>query len=89
MKVTVYVNWHTEEVISEKEYEEKIEKSAKDYVESEADFSDWLNDQYRADDIWEMSENGRNAVKEEYYEACQTWAEEEVNDYWKPYEIEV
>ena len=89
MKVTVYVNWHEEEVISEKEYKEKIEKSANEYVESHADFADWLNDQYCADDIWEMPESDRNAVKEESREASHTWAEEEVNDYWKPYEIEV
>ena len=89
MKVKVYVNWHTEEVISEKEYEGKIEKSAKEYRQSYADFADWLNDNYQADDIWEKSESDRNAVKEEYREACQTWAEDEVNDCWKPYEVEV
>lgn len=89
MKVIVYVNWHEEGVISEKEYKEKIEKSANEYAKSFGDFSDWLNDQYHADDIWGMSENDRNAVKEEYREACQCWAEDEVNDYWKPYEIEV
>lgn len=89
MKVIVYVNWLTKEVISKKEYEEKIEKSAKEYTDSYADFADWLNEHYQADDIWDMSESTRNAVKEEYREACQTWAEDEVNDYWKPYEVEV
>ena len=89
MKVTVYANWHEGEVISEKEYKEKIEKSANEYVESHADFVDWLNDNYKADDIWEMSENDRIAVEEEYIEVCHCSAEEEVNEYWKPYEVEV
>lgn len=89
MKVIVYANWNEREVISEKEYKEMIEKSAEEYVESYADFADWLNDNYHPDDIWEMSENDRNAVKEEYREVCHCSAEEEVNDYWKPYEIEV
>ena len=89
MKVIVYINWNEREVISEKEYKEKIEKSANEYVESHADFADWLNDQYRADDIWEMPESDRIAVKEDYCETCRIWAEDEVNDYWKPYEVEV
>ena len=88
MKVKVYVNWDERKIISEKEYEEKVEKSAKEYAESYADFADWLNDHYHADDVWEMSESTRKEVKQEYCEACQTWAEDEVNDYWKPYEIE-
>lgn len=89
MKVTVYVNWHNEEVISKKEYEEKIEKEAKEYIESRADFCEWLNEHYEADSIWFMNEEERASLMEEYYEACQTWAEDEVNDYWKPYEVEV
>ena len=89
MKVTVYANWGEEKIISEKEYKEKIEKSAKQYAASYADFADWLNNNYHPDDIWKMSENDRNTVKEEYREASHTWAEDEVNDYWKPYEVEV
>lgn len=89
MKVIVYVNWHEEEVISEKEYKEKIEKSANEYVESHADFADWLAEHYNSDAIWFMEEAEKEIVREEYREACQCWAEDEVNDYWKPYEIEV
>ena len=89
MKVIVYANWQEREVISEKEYKNKIEESAKEYIESYADFADWLNGNYHADDIWEMSISVKAKIEEEYREACQCCAEEEVNDYWKPYEIEV
>lgn len=89
MKVTVYANWRKETIISEKEYKEMIEETVKKYVESCSDFADWLNGDYYASDIWEMSESTKKAINEEYREACHTWAEDEVNDHWKPYEIEV
>jgi hypothetical protein len=89
MKVTVYANWREEKVISEKEYKEMVEETAKEYVESRADFCNWLADNYIADAVWFMDAEERERVKEEYREACQTWAEDEVNDYWKPYEVEV
>lgn len=89
MKVTVYVNWNEREVISEKEYKEKIENTTEEYVESRGDFCDWLAEHYEADAIWFMEEAEKEIVREEYREASQTWAEDEINDYWKPYEVEV
>ena len=87
MKVTVYANWREETVISEKEYKEMIENTTEEYVESRADFCEWINEHYEPCAIWFMDE--KDTLLKEYYEACQCWAEDEVNDYWKPYEVEV
>lgn len=89
MKVIVYVNWNEREVISAKEYEEKVEKAINEYIESRDDFCEWLDEHYEPGSIWFMDAEEKERVKVEYYEACQTWAEDEVNDYWKPYEVEV
>lgn len=45
MKVKLYVNWQDEEILKEKEYEEKILEAAKDREENDDyDFSDFLDD---------------------------------------------
>ena len=89
MKVTVYVNWREETIISEKEYKEMIENTTEDYVESRADFCDWLVEAYNSEAVWFMDAEEKERVKDEYREACRDWAENEAYDYWKPYEVEV
>ena len=89
MKVTVYANWREEKVISEKEYKEMVEETAEEYFESHSDFCEWLTETYKSDAVWFMDAEERERVKDEYREVCRGVAEDEVNDYWKPYEIEV
>lgn len=89
MKVKIYVKWRHEEIINEKEFKEKVAQAVNNFKTDETYFIEWLNDNYNAFNVWEMSAEERAKILEEYAEVCQDWAEEEVADDWEEIEIEV
>jgi hypothetical protein len=89
MKIKVYVNWHSREVISEKEFEKRVVETQKEYLEDVYYFAEWLEDTYKPHEVWEFDREKREAVRDEYGMKCREWAENEVRDTWTEEEIEV
>ena len=95
MKIKVYVSWREEEVLTEKQREEKV----KEWKASETNFEDfkaeWLNDKletyveehYRYKEpyvaIFDLSDEERKAIIEELYK---NYEEAVIDDFDREYE---
>lgn len=74
----VYVNWDNEEIISEAEYEAKLEEEANALADDIYQFREWLNEHYTADYIWDMNEAEKEEVKADWLKYCREGAKEEL-----------
>ena len=100
MKVIVYANWEEEEIITEKEYKEKIEEIKKD-KESFYDYkSSYLNDYieefidnspYRLsfETVFNLTEAERQKILDDIREGYETQAEEDLSEEWEEVEIDI
>lgn len=89
MKVKIYVNWYSREIISEKDFKEKVEEATQDYKEDECFFSEWLNEHYSTGEIWNLDEDRRREVRSDYLVKCERLAVEDVRGDWEEKEIEI
>lgn len=100
MKVIVYANWREEEIITEKEYKEKLEK----LKTSKADFEEYVSD-YLSDDIecylrdkreplsyarvFNLTEKERAEIIDGMREDFKNQVEEEFSEEWEEVEIDI
>lgn len=89
MKVKVYINWYSREVINEKNFKEKVEESTRDYKEDECFFNEWLNEHYSANEIWKLDEERRKEVRSDFLVKCEELAASDVRYSWEEEEIEI
>ena len=93
MTVKLYVNWETEEIVSPMTFQ-KLCELKQDEVEVDNDFLDsWFNHEKRlsAAEIFRMSQEELNALKEEYSMYCSESAEIILieDDNWQEREIDI
>lgn len=71
------------EVISAEQYEEKVAARAKEFYEDEEEFYEWLEDNYTASEVWDMTDSTKKILKEvDYKDRCLEWAYDDVgSDY--------
>ena len=99
MKVKIYVNEDEltigntfPRVLTEKQYQEKIEELVKDRMENLVDddgFGDNLALDYTINEIFFMTEEEKAKVLEEFKPYAIDTAKNEMEDYYKEYEIEI
>ena len=76
------------EVISAEQYEEKINARAKEFYEDEEEFYEWLEDNYTAGEVWDMTEETKKAVKEDSFkDACLEWALDDISSEYESFSI--
>ena len=100
MKVNVYVNWKEEELITEKEYKEKI----KEVKEDKANFDDYKSsylDNYieefidrspyvkNFETVFNFTEAERQKILDEIKEGYRIQVEEDFSDDWEEVEIDI
>ena len=100
MKVVIYVNWNENEIITEKEYKEKIKEIKKDkeifndykstylseYIE---DFIDKSPYPKNFETVFNLTEAEREKILEEVKEGYEAQVEEEISDEWEEVEIDI
>ena len=63
------------EVISSEQFDEKVVERAKELYEDKDEFYEWLEDNFTVDEVWNMTNETKQAVKEKQYkERCEMWA---------------
>lgn len=63
MKVTVYVNWNVQRVMTEEEYKEEIERRAEEYCKNDENFAKWLDESYSALELYDIEGKQREEVR--------------------------
>lgn len=100
MKVIIYINWREEEILTEKEYKEKIKeikndkeyfndyKSAclNDYIE---DFIDKSRYAKTFETVFNFTETERQKILDEIKEGYKNQVEEELSEEWEEVEIDI
>lgn len=76
--VVAYVNWENEEIISEAEYEAKLEEETNIAAADMYDFGQWLYENYTAPEIWDMNEEDKEEVKAQWLKHCRDGMEYEL-----------
>ena len=76
------------EVISAEQYEEKINARAKEFYEDEEEFYEWLEDNYTAGEVWDMTDSTKKAIKEQdFKDKCLYWAYDDMGSEYEEFEI--
>ena len=100
MKVIIYVNWREEEIITEKEYKEKIKKlkeSKEDFADYKSSYlneyiEDFLSTSPYAENfatVFEFTEAERQKILDEVKEGYEKQVEEDFSDEWDEVEIDI
>ncbi len=63
MKIKIYVNYMSKELLTKKQYSELIEKRWDNFRKDEENFSFWLNNRYKALDIFTDAMAGIDGIK--------------------------
>lgn len=83
MKTYIYVDWCNHVAISEREYEEMIDKAIERGEFYDDDFEDWLSGNYSCIELFEMDEELQMEVRRQYINILR---EELMDDGYKGYE---
>ena len=76
------------EVISSEQFDEKVVERAKELYEDKDEFYEWLEDNFTVDEVWNMTEETKKAVKEnQYKERCEMWALDDMEGEYEEFEI--
>ena len=100
MKVVIYVNWRENEIITEKEYKEKIKEIKNDkenfddykngylsdYIE---DFIDKSSYAKNFETVFNFTEAERQKILDEVKEGYEVQVEETLSDEWEEVEIDI
>ena len=76
--VVAYVHWENEEIISEAEYEAKLEEETNIAAADDYHFGEWLDKYYTAINIWNMSEEEKEEVNAQWLKYCRESMEYEL-----------
>lgn len=86
--MVLYVNWYDQEIITAEQYKERLDKQ----IEEEMGlyrFSDWLEDNYTATEIFDMDDDTKELAIEEFKEFARNDIEHEFSNNWDEVEVDV
>lgn len=93
MTKTIYIDWEEREVLTEKEFEEKVVEERKKLVDDDESFEDWLGNHFSSLELWEKGMNEKVKALTDYRRYCEKIAREdflyENGGYFEKFEIEV
>lgn len=70
MLIKVFVDWREEKILSEFEYNEKIQQMIEMIEDDDDLFNDWLNERYSAYLILKMTEEEKDMIQKSWEEEC-------------------
>lgn len=74
--VQIYINWNEQEVMTQEEYERIRDDRLDEKLQDDWEFNEWLAGEYNLYEIFSMSEDEKDEVRERYT----AWCEECVAD---------
>ena len=87
-QATRYCDSHSEgEIITVEEYGELLKNRAEEIRLDEREFSDYLSDNYSTDEVFAMTEEDKQNVREDFESRCEDFALNSIDDGWKYLEI--
>lgn len=85
----VYVNWQDREILTPDEYAEMKQNKARNMFDNEDEFKDWLNTDYTASEIFEMTAEERLEIQKRWDDFCIEETDDNLEYYWDEVEIDI
>lgn len=76
MKVTVYVNWNEQKILTENEYKEELNRRAEDFCADDASLADWLEEHYNFLDLYYLKDSQKEEVRKAFFEESRNYEED-------------
>ena len=90
MKVVLYVNWSEQEILTEEEYNHRVNAAIADRVESRERFAEWLADEcFRPIDLFHADNEKKRKIFSEWRGECETNVQEMYNDEYEQITLEM
>ena len=91
MKIKMYVNWDVCTILNEKEFKEIVQRDVNHRENDNEALNEFLEDKYYLSDIFYMSEEEKERVKEEWKKDCEDYIWDELFEEgpWEEKEIEI
>ena len=87
--VKVYVNWNERDILTEDEFNEMKQNKARNMFEDEDEFKDWLNSDYSASEIFEMTAEERIEVQKRWDDYCINETQDNLDYEWDEIDLDV
>ena len=71
MTIKLYVNWSENKILTPKQFEEMLDKKVKERVADEDAFLDYLEQYFTRMELFEMDEEEKENVKQDFQEHCE------------------
>ena len=84
----LYVNWYDQEIITAEQYKARLDKEVEEEIRHFS-FSDWLNDNYTAAELFDMDDDAKEFAIEEFKEFAKDSIEHDFSHDWDEVEVDV
>lgn len=70
MKITLYVSWYDKSILTEEEFDEKIEEKTNEDFEDSDYFNSWLESNFEPFEIFDFTEEDKAEHRKEFRQYC-------------------
>lgn len=78
--VHIYINWNDQELMTQEEYERIRDDRLDEKLQDDWDFNEWLAGEYNLNEIFDMSEDEKDDVRDRYRSYCEECVEDGMRD---------
>ena len=89
MKVTVFVNWCENTILTEKDFENEIESETLERFDDSDYFDEWLDRNFDPSEIFSFTESEKEAHRNRFKEYCREEAKMALLDEYEVIELEI
>ena len=76
--LVLYVNWNEQEILRADEYYTILKDKAQEIASDEWAFEGWLNENYSACEVWDMTDEQMEEVRAKWVSHCESEADDDL-----------
>ena len=89
MKVTVFVSWDENVILTEKDFENEIESETLDRFDDSDFFDEWLDRNFDPSEVFSFTESEKETHRDRYKEYCREEARMALFEEYETIELEI
>lgn len=89
MKTKIYVDWYEREVMSEKEFQNRVNEIMEDIIEDERSFSEICEKEFSAFELFHMDSENKDDIEKVESVIRESVKDDLFSDGWEEIEIEI
>lgn len=89
MKVTVFVNWCENTILTEKEFEKEVEFATLERFDDSDFFDEWLDRNFDSSEIFSFTESEKETHRNRFKEYCREEAKMALLEEYETVELEI